>query len=1354
MKISKKSAALLAAALLVSGAPIVANANASHDTYTYGSDATIEKGVLTKGTATGPDNKTVATGSAVTTSKNVDKTGNVYFGHFFWGNTTITNTDFENNEIECDGPNSGAVYFYTHTADAPQHEVTITDSNFNNNKITTTGNVANTYSSAKAGAMLVKGVKVDLNNVGFTGNEANASQNSSSMGGAIYMDATLNSPNNYQAIANFNVTKDMTYSGNKVSGNSTYGDSYGGYYHKTGGGFLFMDRWSTANFNISEGAELKIGQDGVTDTLTDSIASTVAGTSATYSNVINKTGKGVLTVNGSMSDYHGDLNVQAGTMNVNSAWASDSTTVVSKDATLNVKALTLNTQEAGTIDALAPGGSTTSKVSVPEKAGSLTVQSGATVTADTITVNGKAAVTTATGSKLTANNVTANAGTKVSLSGDTTINKDLTANGTTITLSGGSDTVYSIGGNIVTSTVGEGNSAVAGKVVLSGGKLTKNDIGSTLKGSLVIAGTGILSTTSDQIYTYAASETAQDSGKVKSQNITYTAGTLSLTDAKYTLAYAKAAKAALKVQTEGSTTELVMTGDLVQETGETTSTMDIDTIVDHASNVTLDKVEATAEKNLLIGSTEVKDGTDVGGVTVEQQTAKGFSVAALDLKKSDDPTAKMGVVITNAQAVTLGGTAGGSVVKVVDENGKDTETDVKVVIGTTGTVAGATAANGTLTIGNTISEVKTKYELKGDVVLNSESTLKVNGQTKITNSVTLNKGVVDVKEGAKLTTANMTVSESSAITGATEVTEKVTISSDTVLSIGSTDKAGELKVKDIAGGIVFLDPAYADSVDKGSGLALTGEESAESVTLNTALVAGHNSRVSVGAELSDADEAFAKTGLTWEKDVSAAAYIGKNVTLGDTGSLTVNGDLKGDSGDSDLSAGSVTFAKNSLLMVDGTKALSTAAISDVKTATVDKGSKLYIDGAVKGETYKILAGAEGSTISAEWEEGNIIADNNLLKFTTDNTENKFDVKSSLQKVADVYGKAVITPDVFDKALEDASSDAAKFVDNAVRTSVNGTTNAQISALDSAAAMSELAGAAHGTYAVSNLLTDAVADHMSISNNLTHDKDIWAKYIHTKEDIDGLDIAGFGSSYKAQYNGIVVGADLYHSEKATVGVALTYADGNISGNTLSAYTKNDAEYYGASIYGGIRNGDTAVIGDISYLHSKNDITQKNSGMNITGSEKSNAFSIGVRAEQSIKAGHGELVPYAGLRYMHLSNGSYTNSLGMSYDGDDMNLWLLPVGVKYSVNSVHGGWTLRPIVEIGYVWNMGDRDAKETVSLGGVSNAFSYDVTDSGSYIGHLGFEAEKDSLTYGVGYEYQKGSSVKANRWMASVNYRF
>ena len=110
--------------------------------------------------------------------------------------------------------------------------------------------------------------------------------------------------------------------------------------------------------------------------------------------------------------------------------------------------------------------------------------------------------------------------------------------------------------------------------------------------------------------------------------------------------------------------------------------------------------------------------------------------------------------------------------------------------------------------------------------------------------------------------------------------------------------------------------------------------------------------------------------------------------------------------------------------------------------------------------------------------------------------------------------------------------------------------------------------------------------------------------------------------------------------------------------------------------------------------------------------------------------------------------------MAYDGDDLNLWLLPVGVKYSANVAAGGWTIRPIAEVGYVWNLGDTDAAQTVSMSGAGNSFSYDVTDSGSYIARLALEAEKADVTYGLAYEYQKGDSVKANRWVASLNYKF
>ena len=69
-------------------------------------------------------------------------------------------------------------------------------------------------------------------------------------------------------------------------------------------------------------------------------------------------------------------------------------------------------------------------------------------------------------------------------------------------------------------------------------------------------------------------------------------------------------------------------------------------------------------------------------------------------------------------------------------------------------------------------------------------------------------------------------------------------------------------------------------------------------------------------------------------------------------------------------------------------------------------------------------------------------------------------------------------------------------------------------------------------------------------------------------------------------------------------------------------------------------------------------------------------------------------------------------------------------------------------------MGDRNGTETVSLDGTANAFGFDLADSGTYYGRLGVEAEKGNLTYGLGYQYQKGDTVRSNTWMGAVRYKF
>lgn len=984
------------------------------------------------------------------------------------------------------------------------------------------------------------------------------------------------------------------------------------------------------------------------------------------------------------------------------------------------------------------------------------------------------------GGKVTINNAVLNTGVSafgndsvviVNNSSISTKGSIFAAAGAKIYLNGDANTVYSLGGEDVfmALTGSEDGESGDGLIEINGGTLKaenlrylvgkddsnhwlaelKKDGYEITKGGIVLQGSGVIETKGDQIFEHGVDVSSNEavlnstSGAVTNDAISYESGTLKLTDKKYSLNYVNSAKDALIDYQSGSATKIVMTGILVTEDGE--NVIDVDKAADVSDDIELDQVTVNADKNLLVGSDADNASGEFDGVVVEDKVANGFSAGKLNLAAESK-----GMVITNDKNVTLGGSAGGELITV---DGKTA--DIKVVVGTDSVVDWADKQTGSFTIGNRLATSNTEYNLTGSVTVNEGSALNVNGKTTVTGGVELNNGSVNVGNGTLV--SNITAKgKASTITGAAQV-GTLTGADGAVINIGNSKKAGNVTVEtaDLKGATVFLDPTWVDGAEitDASKMAVAGENA--KVELNGKYVVGQNSVMSFGVDNNEkAQETFAKTGLTWGKDaITAGLYINGSVDLNGQ-AIVVDGKLT-EAKNAVTTAGTFSAAKNSIVMVDGQSIKDTAAVSGVTDVAISSDSILYVDGAEKGETYKVLA---GSGIDQGWADDNIISDNSLIIFTGDHTDDdNFDVTASYDKVNNVYGEgAVVIDSVVDKTLADknAGDKAFDFFNAAANANNNATKAAQIAAFNSAANIGELAGVNHGTYSMSNAMTDAVAHHLSLAIHGEEDKDIWAHYIHNKEDIDGMDFGGVDGSYEAQYNGIVVGSDLYKNGKTTAGIALSYADGNINGSNIASSTKNDAEYYGASLYGRIDNGDSAILGDISYMHSDNDITQNNSGHEITASADADAFSIGIRAEQAYKAGAGKFVPYAGIRYMHLGAGDYSNSLGMEYNADDQHLWLLPVGVTYSAEVQSGDWTVKPIAEVGYVWTMGDRDTDQTVCLNGASDTFGFETADSGSFIGRLGIEAEKSDVTYGLSYEYQKGDTVKANKWMANLTWSF
>jgi outer membrane autotransporter protein len=455
------------------------------------------------------------------------------------------------------------------------------------------------------------------------------------------------------------------------------------------------------------------------------------------------------------------------------------------------------------------------------------------------------------------------------------------------------------------------------------------------------------------------------------------------------------------------------------------------------------------------------------------------------------------------------------------------------------------------------------------------------------------------------------------------------------------------------------------------------------------------------------------------------------------------------------------MGKNSLLMIDGNKVSGSqaAAITDVSTTDISPSAKIYISNAKGNATYNILSGTndkDGNGLFAEARaavNSNVFSYGHLLEFVgaEGNGETQFSVTAESQDAHDVYGDKVIAPNTINAAMDSGGAASAFAL---AASDDNLTEEAQESAFNSASALTELAGVQHGLYAANNLFDSSLTSHLTGLYTEDQDKDLWAHFIHSKENVRGLGLANMGASYDAQFNGVVVCSDFYKKGNATVGAALTYMDGSFSGNTEAAHTKNDVDYYGLALYGRVEQGPMTYLGDISYLHESNDLKQHNSGSTITGSTDSDAYSIGVRAERGIGLGMGTLTPFAGLRYAHLGTDAYTDSIGVRHDSDDANVWMFPLGLRYSADIKNGTWTIRPMAEASYVWTFGDRDGTDKVSLGGASDAFGFDIADAGSWYGRLGVQAAKGNFTYGVAYQYQHGASVQSNTWTAAVRYHF
>lgn len=453
---------------------------------------------------------------------------------------------------------------------------------------------------------------------------------------------------------------------------------------------------------------------------------------------------------------------------------------------------------------------------------------------------------------------------------------------------------------------------------------------------------------------------------------------------------------------------------------------------------------------------------------------------------------------------------------------------------------------------------------------------------------------------------------------------------------------------------------------------------------------------------------------------------------------TVSGDAKIDI----INGGSVTLAEGAGIKAEA------GADNKVKTIiTADSSSKvdvtkgsLYIANAKKdGTVYDVSTAVKSGTENKGNDFDKIYGDSRRTKAVEKDENGKYTFKSNIDEIS--------KDSPISNILKEADKNEGKlteFVDTAFG---KGMTDAQANnALEHAAAIAEMAGVTHGTYGFAQDFSGMIADHKGEGSG------IWANYLRQDKKVDGFQVAGRKAKYDVKYNGFLIGSDLISDENSRTGIAFAYADGSHTEKD-GVTGKNDTKYYGGDVYHHFTAGGIQYKADIGFIKSDNDLEQTQLGTTIKGSVDGNAFFAGIRAEKEIALGASSLTPYAGLRYYRIHTGDFTDSLGMKHETENANLWNLPVGVEFRHEVKNGNWSLTPVVEIGYNFAMGDKDTKETVSLGDAADTFAFDIGES-AFLVRLGVEAENSTWTLGGGYRYQKGSDTQSNQWYIQAGYRF
>lgn len=460
------------------------------------------------------------------------------------------------------------------------------------------------------------------------------------------------------------------------------------------------------------------------------------------------------------------------------------------------------------------------------------------------------------------------------------------------------------------------------------------------------------------------------------------------------------------------------------------------------------------------------------------------------------------------------------------------------------------------------------------------------------------------------------------------------------------------------------------------------------------------------------------------------------------------------------------------------------------------GARLTVTGANAGKTYLIAVDEGGNVRNAGdgWKDGNLIDSSNVLldfQRVEGDTETGTVMVTSRARDAREVLPCVDIPDNLNALVSgqkidvDSSTAGIRFLSRATDSRYMPGGRTQMEEVINSASQIATAGAVRNiTYSGAGMFNRAVEKHLSLSRTLQlgdavrlHEKehaDLWVDLIGMHQRNHGMPVCSgkecgdrtrFG--HRIDMGGIVAGIDRSFDANRHAGIALMAGTGSASSKGDFSHTKNDVDFWGASLYGGYDRDNWNVMGNVSYTHFDSDIDQTlpatlQMGNRLRADISSHQWSAGIRGEYRIRFANGfDLLPHAGLRYDRLVMSGFRTKADagsvFSTKKDTMNIYSLPVGAGIQGTFRNrNGWTFTPQADLTAIFAAGDIRDRTEVSAAGLdaTDSIHTRIVDRTSIMAGIGFDMQKGNKSFGLHYDAMYSSRQMWQGLMAKVILRF